>query len=113
MQMCVLENGLIQIGKKQGGRIVKKQSWGMWNLELGDTLTADIVQKNGNIATSAIDHHIYVSTKSKDEVLLKKLDNSSTDHLPIILLLFKNCVCVLHLHYNTNFWPYYYHFSQL
>ena len=37
----------------------KIEECGMINLELGETFTSDIVQKNSNIATSALDH-IYI-----------------------------------------------------
>ena len=52
------------------------------------TFTSDIVQKNGNIATSAIDH-IYISEELKNEVRFKKIQNRATDHLPIMATLVK------------------------
>ena len=39
------------------------------------------VQQNGNISESALDH---VYTKSKKEITIVKLLNSSSDHVPII-----------------------------
>ena len=60
----------------------KIEECGMINLEIGETFTSDIVQKNGAIASSALDH-IYISSRMETEIRFQKLDNSSTDHLPI------------------------------
>ena len=49
---------------------------------LGDTFTSDILQKNGNVATSALDH-IYLSESLVEITAMEKMDASSSDHVPI------------------------------
>ena len=56
---------------------------GLENLELGKTYLADRLRKDGTIIESALDH-IYVSLDKNTKVTGKKMDTSSTDHLPII-----------------------------
>jgi len=56
---------------------------GLENLELGKTYLADRLRKDGTIIESALDH-IYVSLDQNTKVTGKKMDTSSTDHLPII-----------------------------
>ena len=71
----------------------KLEECGLISLDIGDTFTSDIIQKNGKRATSDIDH-IYVSKKISERTEFKTLDNSSTDHLPIMatLTVFKQTV---------------------
>ena len=47
------------------------------------TFKSDIIQSNGNIATSAIDH-VYLSKELEPKTKTFTLSNSSTDHLPIM-----------------------------
>ena len=56
---------------------------GLENLELGKMYMADRLRKDGTIIESAVDH-IYVSLDQNTKVTGKKIDISSTDHLPII-----------------------------
>ena len=51
---------------------------------VGNTYQADHAQANGNIAESAIDH---VYTRSKNIIEIVKLENSSSDHLPVICVI--------------------------
>jgi hypothetical protein len=60
----------------------------MVNVDLGHTFTSDIVQANGNIVTSSIDH-IYLSKELVPNVKCRKMDCSSSDHLPILATLEK------------------------
>ena len=53
---------------------------------IGKTFLSDIVQKNGNIASSAIDH-IYVSTVLEESTTTMKLNTGSSDHVPIIAVI--------------------------
>ena len=55
--------------------------------DVRNTYQADHAQKNGNIAESAIDH---VYTRYNKEVIVTKLENSSSDHLPVICKLNTN-----------------------
>ena len=50
---------------------------------MGLTFQSDIIQANGNIASSALDH-IYVSNELESKTKTITLKNSSTDHLPIM-----------------------------
>ena len=50
---------------------------------VGNTYLADHILKNGTIPESALDH-MYYSEATKLNVEVKKSDNSSTDHLPVI-----------------------------
>ena len=50
---------------------------------MGLTFKSDIIQANGNIATSAIDH-IYVSDELEAKTKTITLKSSATDHLPIM-----------------------------
>ena len=56
---------------------------GLRERELGTTYTADGLNKNGDVVTSAIDH-IYVSADLESKTKTSKLINSSSDHLPIV-----------------------------
>ena len=67
----------------------KLEECNMVNVELWNTFTLDIIQANGKIATSAIDH-IYLSKELEPEVTSKKLDCSFSDHLLIIAILNKS-----------------------
>ena len=51
--------------------------------DIGDTHITNHIKKNGNIATSAIDH-IYHRTENLEKIIFKKISNCSSDHLPII-----------------------------
>ena len=51
--------------------------------DMGLTFQSDIIQANGNIASSALDH-IYVSNELESKTKTITLKNSSTDHLPIM-----------------------------
>ena len=50
----------------------KIEECGLVNLDLGETFTSDIVQKNGKISTSAIDH-INISPQLITEARFKKV----------------------------------------
>ena len=56
---------------------------GLTPRKLGHTFTSDIIQKSGNIATSAIDH-IYVSKDLEESTITSKLNGGSSDHVPIV-----------------------------
>ena len=56
----------------------------MINIDLGFTYMADRVREDGTIIESAIDH-IYVSGELEERIYTKKLEESSTDHLPIMV----------------------------
>ncbi len=56
---------------------------GMFQMDLGVTYTADRLEELGKEITSAIDH-LYVSKELKDGPVFSKLDNSLTDHAPIL-----------------------------
>ena len=57
---------------------------------LGDTFSSDIVQKNGNITTSALDH-VYLTEHLDNITVTDKLDGSSSDHLPIFAKINHSC----------------------
>ena len=61
----------------------KLEECGMSCRDLGYTFKSDIVQKSGNIATSALDH-IYISKALENYCDTKSLLNGATDHLPIL-----------------------------
>ena len=64
---------------------------------LGDTFTSDIIQNNGRIATSTIDH-VYLTESMLDTTKVGTLDASSSDHLPIFAMVAHNqkkITCVL------------------
>ena len=56
---------------------------------LGDTFTSDIIQNNGRIATSTIDH-VYLTESMLDTTKVGTLDASSSDHLPIFAMVAHN-----------------------
>jgi hypothetical protein len=56
---------------------------GLENLEIGKTYMADRLRNDGTVIESALDH-IYVSHDQNTKTTAKKMDASSTDHLPII-----------------------------
>ena len=56
---------------------------GLHPRDMGLTFKSDIIQANGNIATSAIDH-IYVSDELEAKTKTITLKSSATDHLPIM-----------------------------
>ena len=51
--------------------------------DVGTTYQSDNVQSNGKIAHTALDH-VYVSESMVNRIQVKKLQNSATDHLPVI-----------------------------
>ena len=53
---------------------------------LGDTFTSDIIQKNGKIASSALDH-VYITDTLEACTLTGKLNGSSSDHVPIFAVI--------------------------
>ena len=55
---------------------------GLSNIDLGVTYQADRLTDQGEIIESALDH-VYVSDQIKKSTKVKKLKNSSTDHVPI------------------------------
>ena len=57
---------------------------GMQLLDLGITYTADRLGAAGDEITSAIDH-IYVTNELCQKLTFSKLDNSATDHVPILV----------------------------
>ena len=61
---------------------------GMSLINLGTTYTADRLGVGNQEITSSLDH-IYVTNELKTKILAKKLDNSATDHVPIMLSLTK------------------------
>ena len=56
---------------------------GLESLDIGKTYMADRLRSDGTIIESALDH-IYVSHDQNTKITAKKLDTSSTDHLPIM-----------------------------
>ena len=56
---------------------------GMKNIDIGNTYLADNTTQNGKIAESALDH-IYMSSGMEEKTRGYKLENSATDHLPIV-----------------------------
>ena len=56
----------------------------MINLDLGYTYLADRLSASGESIQSALDH-IYISMDLKEKTREYKLEESSTDHLPIML----------------------------
>ena len=61
---------------------------GMEVLEIGNTYQADHAQSNGKIAESALDH-IYMRLNDENQHNIRKLKNSSTDHVPIVITVSK------------------------
>ena len=53
---------------------------------IGKTFTSDIVQANGNIASSAIDH-IYVAQDLEERTTTRKINTGSSDHVPIVAVI--------------------------
>ena len=53
---------------------------------LGNTYQADHMLSNGTIPESALDH-VYSSKKLKNQITPSKIENSSTDHLPVMVTL--------------------------
>ena len=53
-------------------------------VEIGNTFLADRLNKECQPITSAIDQ-IYISQSLEAEIAIKKLEESSTDHLPVLL----------------------------
>ena len=56
---------------------------GMKNMDIGNTYLADNATQNGKIIESALDH-IYISSGMEEKTRGYKLENSATDHVPII-----------------------------
>ena len=56
---------------------------GLKLLSLGTTYTADRLNANNQEITSALDH-IYITDSDVMKISVQKLDNSATDHLPIL-----------------------------
>ena len=52
-------------------------------VDVGNTYLADHILPNGTVPESAIDH-VYLSKKLEEFTKVEKLQNSSTDHLPVI-----------------------------
>ena len=50
---------------------------------VGPTYLADHMLKNGLIPESSLDH-VYLSKNIEDAITVKKLINSSTDHVPVL-----------------------------
>ena len=65
-------------------------------LNIGNTYQADHAQAIGNIAESALDQ-IYARIKEENQFTVKKLENSSTDHLPIKITVSKQISDEMHL----------------
>ena len=51
---------------------------------MGDTYPADRLGKDGMTITSAIDH-VYVSQSMRDNIKTRKLEESSTDHVTVVV----------------------------
>ena len=62
---------------------------GMEISDLGSTYLADRLGENDNIIESAIDHNYYSSNLTHN-INTKKLEDSSTDHLPILASIDQN-----------------------
>ena len=58
---------------------------GMETLIIGNTYQADHAQANGKIAESALDQ-IYARINEENKVTVKKLENSSTDQVPVVIM---------------------------
>jgi endonuclease/exonuclease/phosphatase family metal-dependent hydrolase len=58
----------------------------MDNINVGMTYLSDHVLANGKIPESALDH-VYISNRIKSGVKAHTLENSSTDHVPVIIRL--------------------------
>ena len=56
---------------------------GMIRIDVGKTYMADRLRSDGSVIESALDH-IYVSQGKNIKITGKTLNNSATDHLPII-----------------------------
>ena len=54
--------------------------------EVGTTYAADHAQSNNQIAESSIDH-VYNSCNMTNKITINKLDNSSSDHVPVVVRL--------------------------
>ena len=59
---------------------------GLHMIPLGITYTADRLSHDNQEITSALDH-VYITTRDEDQIQARKLENSATDHLPIIVSL--------------------------
>ena len=70
-------------------------------MEVGVTYQADHMQKNGHIAESAIDH-IYSSKSLESRVEIKKLQNGSSDHVPVVATV-KNGLKNIYINHSWNF----------
>lgn len=62
---------------------------GLKERKLGNTFTADGVNKNGNTVSSSLDH-IYLSEDLERKTTTSKLLASSSDHLPILAKILRN-----------------------
>ena len=69
--------------------------------DIGATYQSDHVQANGKFSHSALDH-VYTSEILKDRVQVTKLQNSATDHLPVIVKYRIEAVKVIHKHTITK-----------
>ena len=57
---------------------------GLHPIPLGITYTADRLTPDNQEITSALDH-VYITTSDEHRIRAKKLENSATDHLPIVV----------------------------
>ena len=51
--------------------------------KIGSTFQSDHVKKSGDVCNSSLDH-VYYSSNLQNKLEIKCLDNSSSDHLPVI-----------------------------
>ena len=56
---------------------------GLTNINLGVTYQADRISEQGEVIESALDH-AYISDDIMITITVKKLETSSTDHVPIV-----------------------------
>ena len=70
---------------------------------VGPAYQADRVIKDGSIPESSLDH-IYMSKLIQNIVAVKKLQNSSTDHLLAITSINTDLKCISK---KTSGWPFY------
>ena len=57
---------------------------GLLNMDIGNTYLADRLSEDGTTIESALDH-VYINPDIEKRVTVKKLKESSTDHLPIVV----------------------------
>ena len=83
IRFCIFLSKKLQHLPILGFSVTTLQQYGIIIHDVGITYVADHVQANSDIAQSALDH-VY-SSSSMRNVQVKKLTNSSSDHVPVMV----------------------------